>query len=44
MEFTGVTGLTRGLAAPPPEGRPNQEPLVVKDEVGRLPGELIRGM
>ena len=43
MEFTGVTGLTRGLAAPP-EGRPNQEPLVVKDEAGRLPGELIRGM
>jgi len=34
---TGIRGLTRGMATLP---RGNQEPLVVRDKVGRPPGEL----
>ena len=34
---TGIRGLTRGIATLP---QGNQEPLVVKDTVGRPPGEL----
>ena len=34
---TGIRGLTRGMATLP---KGNQELLVVKDEVGRSPGEL----
>jgi len=34
---TGVRGLTTGLTT---LTQGNQEPLVVKDKVGRLPGEL----
>ena len=35
---TGIRGLMRGMATPPPQG--NQELLVVRDKVGRPPGEL----
>jgi len=34
---TGIRGLTRGMATLP---QSNQELLVVKDKVGRPPGEL----
>jgi len=34
---TGVTGLTTGFAALP---KSNQQPLVVRSMIGRLPGEL----
>ena len=35
---TGIRGLMRGMATPPPQG--NQELLVVRDKVGKPPGEL----